>query len=130
MVLLLLVEVEAEDGAMELRQQWRWKVQGPRGTAERGGTEWIWTMGSRRTMAASDDGASEATSVKKKETAGFMVCGGRRAQERGDVGAFVASCRRRVLVAVGLWAGEEHGEVETEARSDSGGAHGVLLARA
>ena len=41
---------------MELRQQRRWKVQGPRGTAERGGTERIWTVGSRRTMAASDAG--------------------------------------------------------------------------
>ena len=81
-------------------------------------------------MAAFDGAASEATSMKKMETAGFMVCGGRRAQERGDAGASFAACRHRVLLTVGLWAGEEHGKVETEARSDSGGAHGVLLARA
>ena len=52
MVLLLLVEVEAEDGAMELRQQRRWKVQGRRGMVERGSTKWIWMVGSRRTTAA------------------------------------------------------------------------------
>ena len=113
MVLLLLIEVEAEDGAMELRQQRCWKVQGPRGTAERGGTERIWPVGSRRTTAVRHD------NEVRMAMADSMGLAGRRRwspverdmRERGN----------------GRGRREEDGALNLMARGEVKGGRGILL---